>query len=106
MVDVNKIKATGGWALLKVAASPEKSKGGLFLPAGNLEERLGHATAKVLSVGRGCTDKKGRLIPPDFSAGDTIMFRGYMQELQRPGGFLDREHCFIRIEDIELVKED
>lgn len=102
-MDVSKIKAIGGWTLLKVDSPSEKSKGGLFLPQGNLEERLGHVTAEVLSVGRGPTDKKNRLVPPGFSVGDTIMFRGYMQELQRPGGFLDREHCFIRIEDIELI---
>jgi co-chaperonin GroES (HSP10) len=105
-MDVSKIRAIGGWALLRVKLPPEKSKGGLFIPQGNLEERLGHATAVVLSVGDGYYDKKNRPVRPEFSVGDEIMFRGYMQELQRPGGFLDREHCFIRIEDIELVLED
>jgi co-chaperonin GroES (HSP10) len=106
MVDVSKIRAVGGWTLLKVHPPEEKTKGGLFIPQGNLEERLGHATADVLSIGKGYFDEKGRLVRPGFSEGDTIMFRGYMQELQRPGGFLDREHCFIRIEDIDLVLED
>lgn len=104
-MDVSKIRAVGGWALLRVEVPPETTPSGLYIPRGNLEERLGHAVAEVLSVGCGCMDKKGRVVPPPFKVGDSVMFRGYMQELQRPS-MLDREHCFIRIEDIILVLED
>lgn len=104
-MDVSRIKAQGPWVLIKVDAPPEKSTGGIYLPAGNLEERLGHITGTVLSVGPGHRGKGGSRIPTGIAVGDRVLFRGYLQEANRPGGVIDREHCLINIDDIVGVVE-
>lgn len=104
-MDVSTIKARGPWVLIKVGAPPEQSKGGIYLPAGNLEERLGHITGTVLSVGPGSRGKDGSRIPTGVDVGDKVLFRGYLQEANRPGGVIDREHCLINVDDIVGIVE-
>jgi co-chaperonin GroES (HSP10) len=104
-MDVSKIQAQGPWVLVKVDDPPKKSKAGIYLPVGNLEERLGHITGTVLSVGPGHRGKGGSRIPTDINVGDKVLFRGYLQEANRPGGVIDREHCLINIDDIVGVVE-
>jgi co-chaperonin GroES (HSP10) len=100
MIDPSSIQAYGPWVLLKVIPPPEVSKGGIYLPAGNLEERLGHQLGTVLSVGKGVRLKTGNFKPIGVDVGDTVVFRGYLKEANRPGGQLDREHCLIHMDDI------
>ena len=57
MIDPSSIKAFGEWILVEVEKSPEKSKGGIYLPQGNLEESLGYSVGKVKSVGQGRFNK-------------------------------------------------
>ena len=112
-MDVTKLKPKGPWVLVKVDP-PEEKRGSLFIPQGNLEQRMGSATGTVLAVGEGAptTDKvfrkTGRKYDAlDLTAGARIMFRGFLQEANRPGGLLDREHCLLHINDIigEIVPE-
>lgn len=105
VTDPAKVRPIGPWVLLKVDQPPEKSAGGIFLPKGNLPERLGHATATVLRVGSGQW-KKGKRIPCGLDPGDRVMLRGYLKDLINPGGLLDRDHCLIHCQDIVLCVED
>jgi len=105
VIDVNKIRPKGPWVLVKVDPPPEKS-GEIFLPQGNLAERVGHATATVLRVGDGYPmSKKGivktgkKYSPSELQEGERVLFRGYLQEANRPQQF-DREHCLLHLDDI------
>jgi len=106
------VKPKGPWVLIKVDP-PDEKRGSLYLPQGNLEERLGNATGTVLAVGDGIPvadkvfRKTGRRYDPiDLKAGAKVMFRGFLQEANRPG-MLDRERCLIHANDIigEIVPE-
>ena len=112
-MDVTKLKPRGPWILVKVDP-PEEKSGSLFLPQGNFEQRVGSATGTVLAIGEGAptTDrvfrKTGRRYDPvDLAVGAKIIFRGFLQEANRPGGLLDKEHCLLHINDVigEIVPE-
>jgi co-chaperonin GroES (HSP10) len=105
-VDPLKVRPIGAWVLIKVDPPPKK-QGSLYLPMGNLPERLGQATGTILRIGPGeWTLKHNRRKPHGLKPGDRVMFRGYLQEVNQPGGFMDREHCLIHVRDINLVVED
>lgn len=101
-MDITKLKPKGPWVLVKVNAPEEKTKEGIYLPQGNLEERLGNATGVVIRVGDGYLNTKGKkkYKSLDLETGDTIMFRGFLQEANRPAGIIDREHSLIHADDI------
>jgi co-chaperonin GroES (HSP10) len=112
-MEMNKLKPKGPWILVKVDP-PEEMRGSLYLPQGNLEDRMGSATGTVLALGDGTPTKPavahrtGRKYDPfDLSIGARVMFRGFLQEANRPGGILDKEHCLIHANDIigELLPE-
>jgi co-chaperonin GroES (HSP10) len=112
-MDITKVKPKGPWILVKVDP-PEEKRGSLFLPQGNLEERLGSSTGTVLAVGDGTFTpekvfkKTGRKYNPiDLEVGARVMFRGFLQEANRPGGILDREHCLLHANDVigEIMAE-
>ena len=103
MVDPLKVKPIGPWFLIKVKPAPTKSESGrLYLPAGNLPERLGHAVGEVIRAGTGMLTKKGRRVPYDVGLGETVLFRGHLQEANQPGGYLNREYCLIHGDDLVL----
>lgn len=111
-MDVSKLRPKGPWVVVKVDPPPEM-EGSLYLPQGNLAERMGNATGTVLKVGEGfyTTDKvrnkTGRKYEPiDLKEGDRIMFRGFLQEANQVGGVLDREHCLLNAADIIGVIEE
>ena len=105
MIDPRTVQAYGPWALLVVIPPPERSKGGIYLPAGNLEERLGHQKGVVLSAGEGRRLKNGARAPIGVEKGDTIVFRGYLKGANRPNGQLDDRHCLIHMDDIVGIVE-
>ena len=109
----DRIRPRGPWILVKVDP-PEEKRGSLYLPQGNLEERLGNATGTVVALGDGVPTtsrvfrKTGRKYDPiDLTVGAKVLFRGFLQEANRPGGFLDRERCLIHANDIigEILPE-
>lgn len=105
--DISKVKARGPWVLIKPEEPKTMSKGGLYLPEGNLLERLGHAAAAVVSVSSGYWETpKGKtkavFVPMDIKPGDRVVFRGHLQEAQRLG----RDHCFVHIKDLVGVLEE
>ena len=104
-MDISKLKPYGPWCLIKVDPPKKQSEAGLYLPEGNQLERMGYASGVVLSRGPGffMTKKKRGLLkytPIGVEVGEKIVFRGHLQELNRPGGYLDREHCLIHGQDI------
>jgi co-chaperonin GroES (HSP10) len=106
MADISKVRPIGRWVLIKVDPPPEKTKSGLYLPQGNLQERLGYKTGVILAVGSGLVGKKGKITPFPFGVKDRVYFRGFLAELHNPGGMLDKEHCIIAGEDIYGIVED
>lgn len=106
IVDATKVYPVGAWVLVKVDPPPTM-KGSLYIPAGNLEERLGQATGTVLRVGKGEWSKKGgKRVDTGIKPNDRVMFRGYLSDINRPGGILDREHCLIHARDIVLIVDE
>jgi co-chaperonin GroES (HSP10) len=115
-MDVTKIRAVGPWVLVKVD-QPELEDGyekfagsSLYKPqGGTAADRLGHSLGTVLSVGSGKPDEVGKgWIKPGVKKGDRILFRGFLQEANRPQPF-DREHCFLHMDDVAkglIVEED
>ena len=80
------------------------------MPDGNLVERLGYASGTVVRRGEGFPTKGKRAIakysPIGVEPGERVVFRGFLQEANRPGGVIDREHCLIHAQDILGVLEE
>jgi co-chaperonin GroES (HSP10) len=93
------MKPCGPWVLIEPDPPERVTKSGLYLPQGNLEERKGVLSATVVSTGSGKLDRKGNRIPVPLSAGDRILFRGFLQELWRPDGSTGKV-CLINIDDV------
>lgn len=76
-----------------------KTAGGLFIPSTATDRPQ---QGKVIAVGRGHRDKKGRLRPMDVSLGDVVMFTQY-------GGvnmtLKDKEVLILRESDILGILE-
>jgi co-chaperonin GroES (HSP10) len=111
-MDISKIRPKGPWILVKVDPPVEKM-GSLYVPQGNAEERFGKTTGTIIAVGDGkrtsdkVYSKTGRKYDSiDLQPGAKIMFRGFLQEANRPGGLLDREHCLLHVDDVigEIVE--
>ena len=84
------IRAYGPWVLVRADPPVTRTESGLYLPDGNLPERLGHSTGTVESSGK---------LADEVHAGDRVVFRGYLKNANRPHQ-LDRELSLIHINDI------
>jgi chaperonin GroES len=69
-----------------------RTSGGLYIPDTALAPD-GPKHGKVLAVGRGHADKKGRLRPLDVKLGDTVVFESYLGHALKIG---DRECVVLR----------
>jgi co-chaperonin GroES (HSP10) len=106
-VDVTKVKAHGPWVLVEVEDYNRKTEGGLYLPEGNLYERIGYAVGKVLSAGKGYRETlpgktKEPFIVTELNPGDRVLFRGHMKDANK----LSDRHCFMHIRDLLGVMEE
>lgn len=106
-IDITKVKARGPWVLVKPEAPKNITKGGIYLPDGNLFERLGHIVGTVISVGKGYWEKpvgktKEVFIHSEVKPGDRVVFRGHLQDANRVG----RDHCLMHIRDLIGTLED
>ena len=95
-MDPTKIKPYGAWVLVKPDPTPRILDSGLYMPDGNLFERIGFSIGTVLAVGPGNFNKSKKAgtpkyCPLDVKVGDRVVFRGYQQNANRPGGVDDRE---------------
>jgi co-chaperonin GroES (HSP10) len=104
-------KPMGPWVLIKVDPFTEKTKGGIYLPEGNMEERMGHRTGKVLAVGQGRFNKgrkaeKAKYEPLDVEVGDRVIFRGFLHDVNKNHqGLEDPNHSLIHADDLIGVLE-
>lgn len=97
-VDPTKIRAQGPWILIKPEAPKNVTKGGIYMPDGNLLERLGHTAGVVVSASPGHWEKvkaKTVFVPNGLNAGDRVIFRGHLQEALQV-----EDHCFVHIRDL------
>jgi co-chaperonin GroES (HSP10) len=114
MIVHDRIRAFGEWVLVRADPPPEKSAGGIFRPAGNIEDRLGLLVGTVLSVGQGrrTTSKPGRpavceFIPMEVEEGDKIVFRGHLHDLNKyHQGIEGFDHSMVHIADVIGIVED
>ena len=62
--------------IVQLAAKETKTAGGLYIPD-TVADTSGNLEGLVLAVGRGHTDKKGRLRPMDVKVGDQVVFPNF-----------------------------
>jgi co-chaperonin GroES (HSP10) len=102
---MSKLRAIGKWALIEIIAPPtvdgmQVSKGGIFLPPSNDEEKRAFGKGRVLSVGKGdWDDKKRRYKDPGFKEGDTVIFRGFLSDVWK-ASYLSDSLCFMHVDDV------
>ena len=105
-MDADKVKAHGPWLLVKPEPVRKETSSGLYLPDGNLYERLGHVVARVISAGKGYyerTNGKEKFIRCEVSPGDRVVFRGHLKDANKVG----RDgHCFLHLRDLIGVLEE
>jgi co-chaperonin GroES (HSP10) len=99
-MDITKLKPYGSWIVVRPDPVTKVLDSGIYMPDGNLFERIGHSTGTVLAVGPGILNASHKAGTPKYTplvikAGDRIVFRGYMQERNRPGGVFDRDYCML-----------
>lgn len=104
-MNIREVKAWGPWVLVEIARPSRedglvKSAGGLFLPDGNSLERMGLSYGPIVSVGQGIFDEKKRRYETfGLRVGDVIVFRGFLEVVNRPAFQMD-DHCFLHMKDI------
>ncbi len=105
-MDISRVRAHGPWVLVEPEAPKKQTDSGLYVPDGNLYERLGHTVGRVVSVGKGYYEEvqgKTRFIEPGISPGDRVVFRGHLKEANKFG---DSNHCFMHMRDLIGVLDE
>jgi chaperonin GroES len=85
--------------LVKRIDEEAKTKGGLIIPDTAKEKPM---EGKVLAVGNGRVDDKGKVHPLDVHKGDRVLFGKYSGSEIRVAG---DEHLIIREDDVLAVLE-
>jgi chaperonin GroES len=94
-----KIRPLQDRVLVKRIAEEEKTKGGIIIPDTAKEKPQ---EGKVVAVGKGKVNDKGKVIPLQVKVGDKILFGKYSgSEIKIDG----EEHLIMREEDILGVIE-
>jgi len=106
-MEASKVKASGPWVLIKPEPAP-RMKGSLYLPEGNLMERLGHVVGRVISVGKGYYERdaktgKEKFVPQEVQPGERVIFRGHLKDANKA---VDGEHCFMHAKDLIGILDD
>lgn len=109
MTGVDSIQAMGPWVVVEPEASLKKTEGGIYLPDGNMLERVGHAVAVVKSAGTGRWVKKNKdkdkevFEPMTVKPGERVAFRGHIKEANI---ILGTKCCFLHMDDLVGVLDD
>jgi len=114
VIAASKIKAFGPWVLVKVDPHPEKFGEHIYMPQGNLEERIGGRTGVVISVGQGYFNRckngkspKTKFNPLGIKIGERVRFRGMLHDVGKyHQGIEGIEHSMVHADDIEGVIEE
>lgn len=69
---MNDLQPLGNHVLIEPIPPPDKVGSGLLVAAESYRQPSGHGT--VISVGPGRLDYAGRLVPPDLTPGDKVVY--------------------------------
>ena len=98
---MTRIRPMPGWVVCKTLKHDEKTAGGLYVPTSIDENVQSEGVAEVLEV----TPKKGA--PTPFSAGDKIIYRGFLRFVNQIGDLFDShrgcEYFLLNIDDALAV---
>jgi chaperonin GroES len=94
-----KIKPLNDRLIVKRVKEEQKTAGGIIIPDSAKEKPL---EGKVVAVGPGKLDEKGKRVPLEVKEGDRVLFSKYAgNEIKIEG----EEHVFMREDDILAVLE-
>ena len=88
------IKPLADRVLIEPMAAETKTASGLYIPDTAKEKPQ---EGKIIAVGPGKTDKKGKRVPPEVKAGDHILFAVYAGTEIKIDGV---EHLIMQEDDI------
>ena len=94
-----KIKPLGDRILVLGVEEEKKTKGGILIPDTAKEKPQ---EGKVIAVGPGKVNEKGKRIPLDVKKGDRVLFGKYAGNEIKIDGV---EHLIMREDDILAIKE-
>ena len=94
-----KIKPLHDNILVQRLEEETKTKGGIYIPDSAKEKP---AEGKVVSVGSGRVDEKGKVKPLDVKKGDRILFQKYAGTEVKVGG---EDYLIMREEDVLAIIE-
>jgi chaperonin GroES len=94
-----KVKPLNDRVLVVRVEEEQKTKGGIIIPDTAKEKPM---EGKVVAVGSGKRDEKGKRVPLDIQAGDRVLFSKYAGTEIKIEGV---EHLFMREDDILGVLE-
>jgi len=94
-----KIKPLGDRILILGMDKEKKTKGGILIPDTAKEKPQ---EGKVIAVGTGKMDDKGKRIPLDVKKGDRVLFGKYAGDEIKIDGV---EHLIMREDDILAIQE-
>ena len=86
--------------LIKRLDAEERTKGGIIIPDTAKEKPI---QAKVVAVGPGRRNEKGKLVTPDVKKGDTILFSKYSGNEVKIDG---EDHLILREDEILAIIEN
>jgi chaperonin GroES len=96
---VMKIKPLNDRLIVKRVKEEQKTAGGIIIPDSAKEKPM---EGKVVAVGPGKLDEKGKRVPLEVKEGDRVLFSKYAgNEIKIEG----EEHVFMREDDILAVLE-
>ena len=99
------LRPFGPWVLIEPESPERQYKGVIYMPEGNTDEKLGHASGIVKAVGQGYFNNKKRpktkFIPLDIEVGQRVIYRGHLKN----ANIVEGKACLIHAQDIvgELV---
>jgi chaperonin GroES len=94
-----KIKPLNDRLIVKRVKEEQKTTGGIIIPDSAKEKPL---EGKVIAVGPGKSDGKGKRIPMDVKEGDRVLFSKYAGSEIKIEGV---EHVFMREDDVLAIME-
>jgi len=98
------IAPVNGWVLIRPDDRVSQTSSGIIIPTSVTE--YGHTVGTVIAANDTyCPHDKNVLISMPVSAGDRVMYRDYLKELETVDVDGD-QCCFIYVEDIVLVLGD
>ena len=93
------IKPLNDRLIVKRVKEEQKTAGGIIIPDSAKEKPL---EGKVVAVGPGKLDEKGKRIPMEVKEGDRVLFSKYAGNEIKIAG---EEHVFMREDDILAIME-